>query len=115
MGSRLANLLYYLLENYQQGIYNQRLAQITREQVTALEKEYFDIKKLTLIRASKQGYRVDIVFKVEPYKNKAKVKKADIHFCFLDGVTDSAATNMLFSYMCRYVKQREQLEQNRGN
>lgn len=110
MGARLYNLLTYLLDNYQQGLYNQRLAQITREQVPSLEKEYFDIKKLSFVKASKHGKQIEVVMRVEPYKNKAKVKKAKLVFSFLDGVSESEATNMLFSYMSRYVQQREQLE-----
>ena len=73
MGTRLFNILSFLLESYQQGLYNQKIAQIVREQVNALEHEYFDIKKLSFTRASKQGNRIDVVFKVEPFKNKAKI------------------------------------------
>ena len=115
MGTRLYNILTYLLDNYQQGIYNQRLAQITREQISAFGNEYFDIKKLSFIRASKHGNSIDVVFKVEPYKNKAKVKKADLTFSFIDGVTDSETTNMFFSYMSRYVQAKERIEYNSGN
>lgn len=109
MGTRLYNIITFLLDNYPQGLYNQKKAQITSEQVPALEKEYIDIKKISFAKASKQGNHIDVVFKVEPYKNKAKVKKADLHFCFTDGVTESETTNMFFSYMSRYVQARETL------
>lgn len=110
IGTRLFKILSFLLDNYHQGIYNQKIAQIVREQEPALEKEYFDVKKISFVKAIKAGTRIDVVFKVEPYKNNAKVKKVDIVFTFVDGVTESEMTNMLFSYMSRYVQARELIE-----
>lgn len=55
MGSRLANLLNYLLENYNQDTYELQIAQILGEQNESLQHLYYKIKKMKLANASKQG------------------------------------------------------------
>lgn len=48
MGSRLANLLNYPLENYHQGTYELQIAQILGEQNESLQHLYYKIKKCSL-------------------------------------------------------------------
>ena len=103
MGPRLANLLNYLLENYNQGSYELQIAQILSEQNESLQHLYYKIKKMQFAHASKQGDVMTVLMHVWPDKNKADVNQADMMFRFVDGVSDNQATNALFSYMSRYV------------
>ena len=103
MGSRLANLLNYLLENYDHESYELQIAQILGEQNESLQHLYYKIKKMQFAHASKQGDVMTVLMHVWPDKNKADVDQADLTFRFVDGVSDDQTTNALFSYMSRYV------------
>ena len=104
MGSRLANLLNYLLENYNQGTYELQIAQILGEQNESLQHLYYKIKKIQFAHASKQGDIITVTMNVWLDKNQADVSQADLVFRFVDGASDNQATNALFSYMSRYVE-----------
>ena len=104
MGSRLANLLNYLLENYNQGSYELQITQILGEQNESLQHLYYKIKKMQFANASKQGDVMTVFMHVWPDKNIADVDQADLMFRFVDGVSDDQTTNALFSYMSRYVE-----------
>ena len=103
MGSRLANLLNYLLENYNQESYELQIVQILGEQNESLQHLYYKIKKMQFAHASKQIDTITVLMNVWPDKNKADVDQADLMFRFVDGVSDDQATNALFSYMSCYV------------
>lgn len=60
MGSRLAGILDFLMENYQQGVYDKRLSQIASEQNEALENVYFQLKKMKFVNAIKKGNELTI-------------------------------------------------------
>ena len=110
MGSRLAGILEFLLENYHQGTYEKQITQMVKEQNEALEKVYFNIKKLKFVSAKKVGNEITINMRVWPEKNEAKVKQADFTIRFKDGITESQSSNDMFSSMSRYVQAREQLK-----
>lgn len=114
MGSRLANLLNYLLENYDQDSYELQIVQILGEQNESLQHLYYKIKKMQFANASKQGDVMAILMHVWPDKNIADVNQADLTFRFVDGVSDNQATNALFSYMSRYVDAQEALKLQDG-
>lgn len=114
MGSRLANLLNYLLENYNQESYELQIAQILGEQNESLQHLYYNIKKMQFANASKQGDVMTVFMHVWPDKNKADVNQADMMFRFVDGVSDDQTTNALFSYMSRYVEAQEAFTQQEG-
>ena len=114
MGSRLANYLNYLLENYNQGSYELQIAQILGEQNESLQHLYYKIKKMQFANASKQGDVMTVTVHVWPDKNEADVNQADMVFRFVDGVSDDQSTNALFSYMSRYVDAQEVLYQQEG-
>ena len=44
MGTRLAGILDYMMDNYHQTVYNRKISQILKEQVECLEKLEFDLK-----------------------------------------------------------------------
>ena len=111
MGTRLAGVLDYLLETYQQTVYNRKLTQILKEQVPELEYQEFQLTKVQFVSAQKVGEEINIQFTVWLTENKAKIKKATLAFHFKDGVSKSNETNELFSKMSNYVQRREQLKE----
>jgi len=111
MGTRLAGILEYQLENFHQDIYERYYAKILSEQHEALHNKYFDIKKMKFISASKKDNEITILMKVWPDKNTANVKQADLKIHFIDGVSESRTTNELFSTLSRYVQARENFNQ----
>lgn len=110
MGTRLAGLLDYLLENYKQLIYNRKFCKILKEQNQALKKIEFEIIKIQFDGTKKVGKEIALTYTVWLGKNIAKVKQTELAFHFKDGVSESQAANELFSMMSRYVQQREQLQ-----
>ena len=111
MGTRLAGILEYLLENYTQGTYERLLTRMLGEQVEELKHAYFNIKKMKFVSASKKGNDLTILMKVWPDKNTKDVKQVDLTFHLYDGVSESQSANELFSYMSCYVQAREKLNQ----
>ena len=111
MGTRLAGILEYLLENFHQVIYESYFARILSEQHEALHNKYFDIKKMKFISASKKDNELTILMKIWPDKNTSDVKQADLEFQFNDGVSESQSANELFTFMSRYVQARENFNQ----
>ena len=109
MGTRLAGILEYLLENYTQGTYSRLIALMIGEQVEELKQAYFNIKKMKFVSATKKGNELTILMKVWPEQNVRDVKQADLTIHFISGVSESQSANELFSYMNRYVQAREQL------
>ena len=109
IGTRLAGILEYLLENFHQVLYESYFARILSEQHEALHNKYFDIKKMKFVSATKKGNELTILMKVWPDKNTANVKQADLKIHFIDGVSESRTTNELFSTLSRYVQAREKL------
>lgn len=112
MGQRLAGILEYMLDNYNQSVYNRKLCLILKEQVEPLEKLEFELKKIQFVSASKSCDEITLFFTVWPSKNNANIKKVDLKFRFKEGVPDSQVTNELFSMMSRYVQRREELRNN---
>ena len=114
MGSRLANLLNHLLQNYNKDTYELLIAQILGKQNESLQHLYYKIKKMQFAHASKQGDVMTVLMHVWPDKNIADVNQADMTFRFVDGVSDDQTTNALFSYMSRYVDAQEALKLQEG-
>jgi len=110
MGTRLASILEYLMENYGQGIYDRKLGSIASEQNKALENAYIQIKKLKFVNAVKKGNEITILMRSDLQKNAINIKQTDITFHFVDGLSESDKVNELFSYISHYVQAREQLK-----
>lgn len=55
MGTRLAGILSFLMENFYQPTYNRMLGQIVGEQNESLQHIFFEIVKLNFVKASKEG------------------------------------------------------------
>lgn len=110
MGVRLAGIIDYLMENYQQSVYERRLTSIVREQSNALENIFFQIKKTHFVHAFKKGNEITILMRTDLLKNAANRKQTDIIFQFKDGLSDNDKVNELFSYISHYVQAREQIQ-----
>ena len=83
MGTRLAGILEYLLENYKQASYERQIALILGEQYEALKNKFFNLKKMKFISASKKGNDLTILMKVWPDKNTRNVKTSGPYNSFL--------------------------------
>ena len=112
MGNRLAGILNYLMENYQQGVYDRRLGQIASEQNEVLENVYFQLKKMKLVTAVKKGNEISILMRANLQKNAVNIKQTDIMLHFVDGVSESDKVNEMFNYISHYVQARESLKQS---
>ena len=93
MGIQLAGILEYLMENYEQGIYDRKLGSIACEQNEALENAYIQIKKLKFVNAVKKGNEITILMRADIQKNMANIKQTDITFHFFDGLSKSDKVN----------------------
>ena len=109
MGTRLANILRYIEENYSQGSYSRWITSVLREQNDDFENIYPEVTKIKLESASKTGNEIAVKYKIWLGENPNQIKQTLITFHFIDGVSESKIVNELFSYMSRYVQAREQL------
>ena len=112
MGSRLAGILNYLMENYQQGVYDRRLTAIASEQNESLENLYFQLKKMKFVNAVKKGNELTIIMRADLQKYAINIKQTDIVFHFVDGLSESDKVNEMFSYISHYVQAREALSES---
>ena len=105
MGTQLAKIVEFLSENYDHDIYSNTLSCIAEEQIKELN--YPVIKKLKLKNVSKVGNEITISFDTILWPNNINLKRSDIIFTFVDGVSESKNVNDLFMYMTRYANMHE--------
>ncbi len=110
MGSRLAGIIDYLIDNYQQSVYDRCLGAVASEQNDALENIYIQIKNMKLVKAVKEGNEITILMRANLLNNAANIMQTDITFHFVDGLSESDKVNEMFSYISHYVQAREQLD-----
>lgn len=97
MGLRLAGILDYLMDNYNQSVYSRKICQILKEQVEPLEKLEFELKKLQYVKATKSGDELSLLFIALPDKNPARVKQTELLFHF-NSRTACWTVNLRMSY-----------------
>ena len=102
IGTRLAKMLALLMNRYDDYVFNQRVSFIQCEQLENLN--YAKVEKLSISKISKVGDVITIKFKTKMSPNSAKIKNAEMTFCFTKGVSESIAVNDLFSNLGRYIK-----------
>lgn len=102
MGPRLAKILERILETYDQNIYLSSLSYIQSSQVEGLN--YGRIKSMKLGKVAKLGNEITICFNTTLEKNNLGLKKSQIEFIFVDGVSPDQKTNDFFTNICRYIK-----------
>lgn len=104
MGTRLANILTFLMNNYQQGFYISQLKDIASDQNKALQYVYLEIKKMSFLYAVKKGDELAIMMKLHLHKNSSGIKQTNLLFYFIDGVSEDRKTNVLFSTISNYAQ-----------
>lgn len=102
MGPRLAKILERILETYEQNVYLCSLSVIQSSQVEGLN--YGRIKSMKLGKVVKHGNELTIHFDTKLEKNNLDLKKSQITFNFIDGVSLDHRTNYFFTNVCRYIK-----------
>ena len=102
MGPHLANILTFLMKNYQQGFYVSQLKDIASDQNKALQYVYLQIKRLSFVYAIKRGDELAIMMKLQLHKNTSGVKQTNLLFYFIDGVSEDKKTNELFLQLSHY-------------
>jgi len=101
MGPRLANILESICEKYQQYINLSALSVIQSSLVDGLS--YGRIKKMKLDNVSKHDNIIIIIFNTILLPNNLNLKKSQLIFQFVDGVSDDVSINDFCSNICRYL------------
>lgn len=104
VGTRLANYLVYIDENYNQPIYNRWITSIIAEQNATVQNTYFEIEKLKLVSISKQGNEIGLRYIAFLKDNENEKLKTDLLFHFTGGVSESSRVNKMFSYISRFLR-----------
>lgn len=103
MGAHLANILESLCANYNQPVYLGSLSVIQSNQIDGLN--YGRVKSMKLENVTKTGNELTIRFKTTLEPNNLNLKKSQLLFHFVDGVSEDIATNDFFCTLCRYLKE----------
>lgn len=103
MGPRLAKILESLCANYTQHRHLNSLSLIQSKQVEGLN--YGRIKTMKLEDVTKTGNELTIRFNTILEPNNLNLKKSQLVFHFIDGVSEDMATNDFFCSLCRYLKE----------
>lgn len=103
MGPRLAAILEAVNENYQQPKYLSRLSLMQKSQIA--DMPYCTVKKMKLKKVEKQGNSITITYETVLEPNAQNIKKAQLVFRFIDGVSESSTVNDFFCGICRYIKE----------
>lgn len=102
MGKRLSEILNKFHEIGLSQTNMGTLSVILAKQIDGMI--YCAIKKVNLNRMVKQGNVITITYDTVLAENAMKMKKTQIVFTFVDGVSEDVATNDFFSNVCRYIK-----------
>ncbi len=103
MGQRLAVILKAVNENYQQPKYLSRLSLMQKSQLE--DMPYCTVKQMKLKKVEKQGNVITITYETVLEPNAMNIKKAQLVFRFVDGVSESNFVNDFFCGICRYIKE----------
>lgn len=103
MGARLAKILKTIAHNYTQPHYLGLLSIIQSSQVEGLN--YGRIKSVKLENVTKTSNELTIRFKTTLEANNLNLKKSQLMFHFVDGVSEDIVINDFFCTLCRYIKE----------
>ena len=103
MGSRLATLLQELCAKYKQSDNLSILSRIQGDQIEGLD--YCTIEEMKLKEVSKSGNTITILFNTKLGRNPLNIKKSNLVFTFVDGVSVRKLVNSLFMSISRYIKE----------
>jgi len=102
MGERLAKILEKTSKMSQSQTSLGSLSVIQSKQLEGVD--YCTIKNVKFAKATKQGNVITLYFNTNLAENVKKIKKSQIVFQFVDGVSEDIATNDFFTAICRYIK-----------
>lgn len=103
IGHRLADILNKFQEMSLSQTVLGTLSVIQAQQVDGMI--YCRVKKIKLHDVAKQGDKITITYDTELDKNQKNLKKAQLVFKFVDGLSDDMATNDIFTNVCRYIRE----------
>lgn len=103
IGPRLAAILKAVNENYQQPKYLSRLSLMQKSQIE--DMPYCTVKKMKLKKVKKRGNVITITYDTVLEPNALNIKKAQLEFRFVDGVSESKAVNDFFCGICRFIEE----------
>ena len=103
IGQRLADILNKFQEMTQSQTNLGTLSVIQANQIEGMV--YCAVKKVKLNKVQKQGDTITITYDTELVQNAMNLKKAQLVFAFVDGVSDDQRTNDFFMNICRYIKE----------
>ena len=103
IGQRLADILNKFQEMTQSQTVMGEISVIQAQQIEGMI--YCAVKKVKLNKVVKQGNVITITLDTELAENAKKMKKAQLTFTFIDGVSEDTATNDLFINVCRYIRE----------
>lgn len=103
MGDRMTKIIKKTLEMCQSQTNLGSLSVIQSRSIDGLP--YCTVTNVKFAKASKQGNVITLYFNTTLAENIKKIKKSQIVFQFVDGVSEDMATNDFFSNICRYMKE----------
>lgn len=103
MGDRLAKIVKKTLEMCQSQSNLGSLSVIQSRSIEGLT--YCTVTNVKFGKATKQGNVISLYFNTTLAENSKKIKKSQIVFSFVDGVSDDIVTNDFFTNICRYIKE----------
>lgn len=99
-----AKILESLCANYNQPVYLGSLSVIQSNQVNGLN--YGRVKSMKLGNVTKTDNELTIRFITTLEPNNLNLKRFQLVFHFVDGVSEDIATNDFFCTLCRYLKEQ---------
>ena len=105
MGWKLAGILQFLEENYQQSVYNQMLAQIRNVQMGTLKVHYLPVDKIQVTHVQKQDSVITISINTFTKISKKEKVSYDVKLVFTNSLSDDDTTNKLFSDIGKFVRE----------
>ena len=104
MGWKLAGILQFLEENYQQSVYNQMLSQIRNVQMGTLKVHYLPVDKIQVTHVQKQDSVITITVNTFTKISKKEKVNFDLTLIFTNSLSDDETTNKLFFDVAKYVR-----------
>lgn len=102
IGDRLTKILKKVEEMSVQQTYLGTLSILQSNQIDGMA--YCTVKKIKLDKVEKVGKTITIVYNTELGSNQKNLKRAQLEFRFVNGVSDVTSVNDFFLNICRYIR-----------
>ena len=107
MGWKLAGILQFLEENYQQSVYNQMLSQIRNVQMGTLKVHYLPVDKIQVTHVQKQDSVITITINTFTKISKKEKVSFDVILVFTNNLSEDEPANKLFSDIGKFVRNED--------